>query len=259
MNGIKLVYTQKFTVIGTEKEKDDRVASSLSQKMGIFLDINEPYTRQTIQKALKSRNFDVTLGPGDSDLMDPVPLPAHCHFQWAEYERIDWSAVLAGQHGAASYCIRKGLSRKAQLAYYTHRHVCKNPDSILAHALPQTVILDTWPVWEDGGDGPRAGLADVVVSIGSSSAGGSAVNRKEKLDQCLAEAKEVMHAAERYFDQDPAARQAPVWILKGSTANKGVGIHILHLYEQLVDLCWSEQDIREWYVVKVSCKDRETS
>jgi hypothetical protein len=49
--------------------------------------------------------------------------------------------VLAGKHGASSYCVRKGLSRKAQLAHFTRLYVCKNPDSLLKDAIPKTVIL----------------------------------------------------------------------------------------------------------------------
>ena len=254
MNHLKLAPTKKFSVIATKPD----LTGSQQTKVGIFLDINEPYTRRVIQEALsdpsRSKYFDVTLGPGDSEMMDPIPLPDHCSFQWAEYERIDWTAVLAGRHGASSYCIRKGLSRKAQLAYYTHRHVCKHPTSLLKDAIPQTVILDTWPVWEKSGEetnntGPREGFADVVVSIGSLVTGGAGnTNRRARLDLCLSEAKKAMELAERAYElaQDQTRAQAPVWILKGSTVNKGVGIHIVHLYEQVVDICWTESDIREW-------------
>lgn len=180
--------------------------------------------------------------------MDPVPLPSHCAFQWSEYERIDWhGGVLPGKHCASSYCIRKGISRKAQLAHYTHRHVCKNPESILIDAMPQTVVLDCWPVWEDDAKMTnQGGLADVVVSIGSAGGDSSTKNRRYRLDQCLAEAKTAMDAAEIEFETGVGGTSAPIWILKGSTTNKGVGIYIVHLYEQVVDHCWSDSDIREW-------------
>jgi len=73
----------------------------------------------------------------------------HPHFQWSEYETVDWEAAAAGAFGGEhddvaagaapgvapgaapaasavaadlspavnSYCVRKGLIRKAQLAY----------------------------------------------------------------------------------------------------------------------------------------------
>jgi tubulin---tyrosine ligase len=238
-------------------------STTTQRRMGIFLDIDEPYTRDLIQKAFRHPTrapyFHITLGPGVG--FEPVPLPPHCQFQWSEYERIDWhNGVLPGRHGASSYCIRKGLSRKAQLAHYTHRHVCKYPNSILREAIPQTVVLDCWSVWDDDiGGTPKmnhqSGLADVVVSIGSMahSGDGSAVNRRVKLDTCLSEAKLMMNSAESTYQSRLAANNegdepAPVWILKGSTTNKGAGIYIVHLYEQVVDHCWSEPSIREWYV-----------
>ena len=141
-----------------EKEKQTTVVNDLlsqqqpftsQRRMGIFLDIDEPYTRDLIQKAFRHPSrasyFKITLGPGTG--FEPVSLPSNCQFQWAEYERIDWhNGVLPGHHGASSYCIRKGLSRKAQLAHYTHRHICKYPNSILREAIPQTVVLDCWSV-----------------------------------------------------------------------------------------------------------------
>jgi hypothetical protein len=263
------IATRKFGV-STDEEHRTAIHQQpsnnpiLRRRMGIFLDIDEPYTRDLIQKAFRHPSrapyFNITLGPGVG--FEPVPLPSHCQFQWSEYERIDWhNGVLPGHHGASSYCIRKGISRKAQLAHYTHRHICKNPDCILREAIPQTVVLDCWSVWDDdiGGDtktpkmNHQSGLADVVVSIGSMAHSGdtSSVNRRIRLDSCLSEANQVMELAETEYQKRCAAESvgeelAPVWILKGSTTNKGAGIFIVHLYEQVVDHCWSEPSIREW-------------
>jgi hypothetical protein len=260
LDGIRSHRTSNFFVLGLKDDKqtsesspvkvsvDNSSLSNPSQTMkSIFLDIDDPYTLKLIQKAFahpsRARNFRITLGSGVG--MDFVQLPAGCDFQWSEYERIDWTAVLAGKHAASSYCIRKGLSRKAQLAHYTHRHVCKNPDSILRNAMPHTVVLDTWAVWEENGNGAaKEGLADVLISLGSS---GNNVNQRKILDQCLVGAKEAMEQAERVFEENADAETAaPVWILKGSTTNKGAGIFIVHLYEEVVDICWTESDIREW-------------
>jgi hypothetical protein len=269
-DGIRSHRTSLFFVLGLKDDKQvsvsslakvpvdnsSSVLSNPSQTMKtIFLDIDDPYTLKLIQKAFahpsRARNFRIVLGSGEG--MDFVQLPAGCDFQWSEYERIDWTAVFAGKHAASSYCIRKGLSRKAQLAHYTHRHVCKNPDSILRDAMPQTVVLDTWAVWEENGNGMAAkeGLADVLISLSSS---GDNVNQRKILDECLVGAKQAMEQAERTFEEnadDEAA--APVWILKGSTTNKGAGIFIVHLYEEVVDICWTESDIREWYVPSFAC------
>jgi hypothetical protein len=276
MSSLYVHITKRFGVLGTDddcaclptaksaKENGSKVAHE-KKRMGIFLDINEPYTRHLIVQAFQSlrthsqHNYSIVLGPGHGQ--DAVPMPRRsCSFQWSEYERIDWDAVDAGQHGASSYKIRKGLSRKAQLAYHTQRYISKHPDSILRHVMPRTVILDTWSVWEDSAPNGAAtssntrmqqhssGLADVVTSLGTSGKhSDSNCNPRHKLEQCLVEAKEVMAQVEQEF-QCGTVSQAPMWILKGSTVNKGAGIYIVHVYEELVDICWSESDIREWYV-----------
>lgn len=164
--------------------------------------------------------------------MEAVKMPDGCDFQWSEYERIDWSAVLDGVHSASSYCIRKGLSRKAQLAYFTKRYVAKHPQSILCGAMPQTIIIDTWPVWEDTTQATREGLADYVTSRSF----GIAPNRRTRLEDCLLEARKAMDTVDN----------GAVWILKGSTVNKGIGIYLVHVSEELVDICWTDSDIREW-------------
>ena len=65
-----------------------RQSSTTQRRMGIFLDIDEPYTRDLIQRALRhpsrAPHFHITLGPGIG--FEPVPLPRHCQFQWSEYE-----------------------------------------------------------------------------------------------------------------------------------------------------------------------------
>jgi putative hemolysin len=256
--------TSRFHVLGFSNDNATSAASSSasflaspstlslppSKKISVFLDMNDKYTQTRIQRALshpsRAAHFHISLGPGRGD--EPVTLPHDCDFQWAEYERVDWAAVLAGKHGASSYCVRKGLSRKAQLAHFTRLHICKHPDSILKDTLPQTVILDTWPVWDDDCGGSGAGLADIVIAGASS---GTGINRRERLTKCLEEARRIMRQAEATFDAEvtaDASASPPIWILKPSTINKGAGIQIIHCYEQVVDICWSESDIREWYV-----------
>jgi putative hemolysin len=254
--------TARFQVLGFSNDNVTSAAPSASilsppstsspppsKKISIFLDMNDDYTQTSIKRALfhpsRAAHFHITLGPGRGE--EPVPLPNDCDFQWAEYERVDWAAVLAGTHGASSYCVRKGLSRKAQLAHFTRLHVCKNPDSILKDTLPQTIILDTWSVWEGDSGGNGAGLADIVIASAYNRTG---VNRRERLTKCLEEARQMMRQAEATFDAEVttiANALPPIWILKPSTINKGAGIQIIHCYEQVVDICWSESDIREWY------------
>jgi tubulin--tyrosine ligase len=251
--------TPRFAVLSFGADPDDRpqiITTKNNKKKRIFLDIDEPYTRTIIHQALISRGFAVTLGPGHG--MDAVRMPADCHFQWSEYERIDWMMMNDDEHddsnsnsssngrrtiAASSYRIRKGLSRKAQLALYTNRHVSKHPNSILKQAIPETVILDTWAAFETEGTSSTSacrGLADAVVASAATAGTINNINLRQRLEHCLQAGKELL---QRHADDE---NDDAVWILKGSTVNKGVGIYIVHVPEQLVDICWSESNIREW-------------
>lgn len=73
----------------------------------------------------------------------------HADILWADYEDLDWDRILEGQVKANSYLVRKGLSRKAQLAYHLHKYLCKRPISCLKKAFPETLVIETWEAFED--------------------------------------------------------------------------------------------------------------
>ena len=49
---------------------------------------------------------------------------------------------IAGEQHANSYCIRKGLIRKAHLAHNLKKWAAKHPDGILAGAVPETHVME---------------------------------------------------------------------------------------------------------------------
>ena len=49
---------------------------------------------------------------------------------------------MAGEQHASSYCIRKGLIRKAHLAHNLKKWAAKHPDGILAGAVPETHVME---------------------------------------------------------------------------------------------------------------------
>ena len=69
--------------------------------------------------------------------------------QIADFENIEWDPVLQGTHRAASYLVRKGLSRNAQLALQVRRFLSKHRDSPLRQAVPFTLVLETWGAFEE--------------------------------------------------------------------------------------------------------------
>ena len=112
---------------------------------------------------------------------DTIAPEASCSdFHWGEYERIDWQRVhqgpdpatrnclsvvlrspfyatysaslifklrlitglhAAGHQIASSYCVRKGLIRKAHLAHNLRKWNAKFPGGRLARAVPETLVM----------------------------------------------------------------------------------------------------------------------
>lgn len=62
--------------------------------------------------------------------------------QWDEFERVEWDRVLRGQFMANSYLVRKGLIRKAQLAFNLRKWAAKHPRSVLQRAVPETHMFE---------------------------------------------------------------------------------------------------------------------
>jgi len=49
--------------------------------------------------------------------------------------------LTAGAQAASSYCMRKGLIRKAHLAHNLKKWAAKHPKGLIAGAVPETFIL----------------------------------------------------------------------------------------------------------------------
>ena len=53
-----------------------------------------------------------------------------------------WSLSCAGEQCASSYCVRKGLIRKAHLAHNLKKWAAKHPDGLLAASVPETHVME---------------------------------------------------------------------------------------------------------------------
>ena len=219
----------------------------------VYVDLNCDYTRDVVVAALRRRPW-VSVSP----TLDP----AAEQLQFADFENIHWESVLAGKHGAASYLVRKGLSRKAQLAMQVRRHVAKqaqrqgrqqqrqqggaagqsgssngsSSSSSLGSAVPHTVILETWAAFEeikmDIGGG-RTAAFDVAQSA-------SLLLRtplRQRLEWALDEAASQVRQPER---------RDWLWILKPSVTNKGADISLHRNWDTVLDSLEALPDIREW-------------
>ncbi|RQM21440.1 hypothetical protein B5M09_007368 [Aphanomyces astaci] len=147
------------------------------------------YVRPLVLKAFIQRSKTWDIITSDADPRTPDLL-------WQEYEDLDWKEILRGQVVANSYCVRKGLSRKAQLSIFLSKYIRKHPGCILSKALPETLVVDLWDAFDQS-------LADLGVSF------------RNRLESCLWEVKQL-------FDPDNQHAYAPdsCWIMKPSATNK---------------------------------------
>ena len=140
------------------------------------------------------------------------------YLQWDEYENLDWQHILAGKLVANAYCVRKGLSRKAQLSIYLSKYIRKHPACVLRTALPRTLVVDTWEAYD----------ASMATHFGMSF--------RQRLDACLWEVKQTLESTQT------------TWIMKPSATNKGAEVNVVKDFEKLQSIVNEWTDIREWVV-----------
>ncbi|KAJ1736538.1 tubulin--tyrosine ligase [Coemansia sp. Benny D160-2] len=169
----------------------------------VIIDMDEPYVQTILESAFAKYAPLVSIQTKDlQDGMHPKRL-----MHWREYERIDWDAVHRSEVVFSNaYCFRKGLIRKAQMSFNIRHHVSKHPESILAHGVPETWILE---------------LDDI-----------------DYLDEALMECYEVEDDMKVNEGLDPAERKS--FILKPSLTGRGAGIHIFDTRARLESLLEKE-------------------
>lgn len=55
-------------------------------------------------------------------------------------------ALFAGEQASSSYCVRKGLIRKAHLAHNLKKWAAKHPAGVLAASVPESFVLEVYDV-----------------------------------------------------------------------------------------------------------------
>ena len=218
--------TKRYYVLDVKRPDQDCLP-----KFIVHLQMNCDYSASIIRSCMKKRAWCLleTLSSKSNPRTDHVPV-----IQIGDFENIRWESVLDGAQIASSYLVRKGLSRKAQLALQIKRFSSKNKDCILKKATPFTLILETWSAFEDMrvdfGNGTFANFDTNMVMD---------VALRQRLEWCLEDVKLSME--DNHCDH---------WILKPSVTNKGVDIAIIQNWESLLDAIEAVPDIREWVLQK---------
>ena len=226
--------TKRFTVVCLSRTAVAAVEEVVEPRP-VFVDLNCAYTRRIVESAVQRRPWCRLLRELDTEGKHSPPL-----LQFCDFENISWEFVLSGRHGAASYLVRKGLSRKAQLSLQIRRHLSKNPTSLLKTSVPHTIILETWNAFDemklDFGGGTFASF-----DLGPSSSSGT-MPLRQRLEWCLEDVRsEVCDAPER---------ADWLWILKPSVTNKGVNISVCSDWDGIMDCVESAPEVREWVLQK---------
>eukprot|EP00624_Nannochloropsis_granulata_P004343 evm.model.NODE_31719_length_7039_cov_23.841597.1 len=178
------------------------------------------YTRRLLVHAIARRRPRLTQVKREED----------ASILWADYEDLDFDRVLAGngEIKANSYLIRKGLGRKAQLAYQLRKYMAKRPESVLHGAIPETLVIETWEAFEEEMSfGALGATFDQNLT--------ATLSQRDRLEWCLRDAKERL-----------AQTQGQVWILKPSVTNKGAEVTVLRDYVTIADVVGEWPDVREW-------------
>lgn len=218
--------TKKFGVIDLVYDIDVKEEGSI----GFILDINCQYTDNVVRTCLKKRPW-CKIVPSNYEEFSKYKLV----YQISDFENINWDPVMNGKEHASSYLVRKGLSRKAQLALQLKKYICKHPDSCLKSSIPFTLIVETWNAFES----MKLNFGGQFASFDSSST--LQMPLRQKLEWCLEDVKECV--------QDQAKKDW-YWILKPSVTNKGADISIARNWNEILDDLEINSDIREWVLQK---------
>ena len=124
----------------------------MTPRIPALVKIDAAYTHEKILRALQQFSDILDVQSVDSD---EVPAEwrriqhAPRKLLWMEYEDLPWESLIArGDPNDSnrtvfnSYCIRKGLIRKAEFAYIVQKYLAKRPQSILHRAIPGTYLLE---------------------------------------------------------------------------------------------------------------------
>jgi tubulin--tyrosine ligase len=172
----------------------------------ILLGMQETYTRNAILNCFKFRdNYKIYLYNENDLKQKNLKINNFFDVYWLEYEDLDFEFLINAEKRLLfnSYCIRKGLIRKAHIAYYTRKYLLKNPSSVLSKYIPETYVFE--------------------------------LDYLDYLDEALNDCFEVENDLKENENRKEENKQTTKYILKSSLTNKGAEILIFDQRSQLED------------------------
>ncbi|KAA0167294.1 hypothetical protein FNF28_02826 [Cafeteria roenbergensis] len=159
-----------------------------------------------------------------------------------EYERIPWELVMRKPHLVAnSFCIRKSLIRKANLA--AHVDGCERKSAARRAGVAGGGRAPSGPMATAqaslGCFVPESTVVDLFEATTSSSAARAYGGRRAAIQASLDEdVGEIL--------PDSAEPGGPVWLLKPSMGNKGGELHLVRCFDDAVKATASWPDVAQW-------------
>ena len=206
------------------------MSQEIKKKFKVMLGLEEAYTSNAILNCFKYRDsYQVDLF---ADLKQKNLDILSYDIYWLEYEDLDFENLIHSERKLLfnSYCIRKGLIRKAHVAYYIKKYLLKKPNSILQKFIPETYVFEL----------------DYLEYL------------DEAMNDCFEVENELKENELRILNNEKTIK----FILKSSLTNKGAEILLFDRRSQLEDYFIERVknvnededddtiDIREWVIQK---------
>lgn len=221
--------TQKFSTFSLRQDSSRRARPRLA----VHNAVNCAYTKEIVKQCVERRPWVVGVTRRYLDLVEHgvEKDSALTTLQISDFENIRWELIMNRNQRASSYLVRKGLSRKAQLALQIRRYSAKRPRTILKECVPHTIILETWGAFDEMrvdsfGSGATFDVSDLPF--------------RDRLEICLVDAKEMI--------EKRIKEEGWRWILKPSVTNKGADIAICESWDKVLDALEDMSDQREWVI-----------
>eukprot|EP01084_Bolivina_argentea_P004872 9212_1 len=224
---VRLIPTNRFFIFDRRPPEG---SDNCTKKLCVKLDVHDPYEARFVRRALARRPW-----------VEIVDSYEHADLHWGDFEELAWEQILSGKLRGSAFCVRKGISRKAQLSMYLNKYITKTrgpkgkgdnkKSNILSSALPETLVIDTWEAFDETF---TFNLGGHVASFGSHRGVVASMSLEKRLSWALEPAKDWMK------DRLPGH-----FYLKPSTLNKGAEISMPDSFESLCKAVNANPSIRE--------------
>lgn len=133
------------SIVSSSSPSSSSALPAVTPPFIVHVELTSLYTASIVQQCVDRRKQ--FLWPTHEQ-----PSSAQLHLQLVEYEQLAWESRYSMRHARTraqhsysplinAFPIRKGLIRKAQLAYQLKKYMCKRAESFLHRSIPYTLLM----------------------------------------------------------------------------------------------------------------------